>query len=162
MKGIKAAQTVIHDDTAAVILDTETTTPLSTAQKVAKEIHSTRDYKTAVLSAFDALSQPSEYQERKLLKAELGDLKPVACIDYQGKEHGLLAASKVIDSSTSPQKNSRYIFLAITPKKKKRNHSWVETETNPSPSIRSVVLDSPYKNVLSKANIIELDESSNF
>lgn len=38
----------------------------------------------------------------------------------------------------------------------------METETNPSPSIRSVVLDSPYKNLLSKANYIELDHESSF
>ncbi|KAI9365093.1 hypothetical protein BD770DRAFT_406359 [Pilaira anomala] len=116
---------VDNDDTVAVILDTEITTPLSTAQEVVKEIHSTRDYKTAVLSAFDALSQPSEDQEKKLLIAELGDIKPVAYIDYKGKEHSLLAASKVIDSLTSSQKKEKQpLFLAITPKK--RNHSWLE------------------------------------
>jgi hypothetical protein len=95
-------------------------------------------------------------KRKKLLIAELGVLKPVAYIDHQGKEHSLLAASKVIDSLTSSQKKEKQpLCLAITPKK--RNHSGEEIETNPSPSIRNVVLDSPYKNLLSKAKHIELD-----
>ncbi|KAI7866008.1 hypothetical protein BDF14DRAFT_1698109, partial [Spinellus fusiger] len=103
------------------------------------------------------LSQPSEDQEKKLLIAELGDLKPVAYIDHQGKEHSLLAASKVIDSLISSQKiENQPLFLAITPKK--RNHSGEEIETNLSPLIRNVVLDNPYKNLLSKAK--QLPQSS--
>lgn len=108
---------VDNDDTVAVVLDTELTTPLSTAQEIVKETYCTRDYRTAVLSAIDALSQPYEDQEKKLLIAELGGLKPVAYIDHQGKKYSLLAASKVIDSLTSQKKEKRPSFLAITPKK---------------------------------------------
>ncbi|KAI7903287.1 uncharacterized protein BX663DRAFT_486017 [Cokeromyces recurvatus] len=46
-------------------------------------------------------------KEKKRLIAGLGDLKPVAYIDHEGKEHSLLAASKVIDSLTSSQKKKR-------------------------------------------------------
>jgi hypothetical protein len=64
-------------------------------------------------------------KRKKLLIAELGVLKPVAYIDHQGKEHSLLAASKVIDSLTSSQKKEKQpLCLAITPKK--RNHSGEE------------------------------------
>ncbi|KAL7335523.1 hypothetical protein PS15p_200983 [Mucor circinelloides] len=54
-----------------------------------------------------------------LLIAELGDLKPVAYIDHQGKEYGLLAASKVIDSLTS-QKNNRHSL----PSHQKKESLW--------------------------------------
>ncbi|KAI7903286.1 uncharacterized protein BX663DRAFT_434041 [Cokeromyces recurvatus] len=83
-------------------------------------------------------------KEKKRLIAGLGDLKPVAYIDHEGKEHSLLAASKVIDSLTSSQKkkerkrkNSRYSLPLH--QKKKRNNFGEEIETNPSPSIRNVI-----------------------
>ncbi|KAI7895220.1 uncharacterized protein EV154DRAFT_559636 [Mucor mucedo] len=126
---------VDNDDTVAVILDTAMVTPLSAAPEVVKDSYSTRDYTTAVLSAFDALSQTSEDKHKKLLIAELGDLKPVAYIDHQANEQNLLAHSNVID----------------------KNHSGEDIETNMSPTIRNVLLNSPYKKLLSKANYIELD-----
>lgn len=113
---------VDNDDTVAVILDTAMVTPLSTAPEVVKDSYSTRDYTTAVLSAFDALSQSSEDKEKKLLIAELGDLKPVAYIDHQANEQNLLAHSNVIDKLTSSHTNENPpLFLAITQKKKKKS-----------------------------------------
>ena len=67
-----------------------------------------------------------------------------------------IIASKVINSLTSSQKKEKQpLFLAITPKK--GTILGEEIEINPSPSIRNVILDSPYKNLLSKAKYIELD-----
>ncbi|CAO3699589.1 unnamed protein product [Rhizopus stolonifer] len=105
---------VDDNDTVTVILDIEITTSLSTAQEIAKEIPNIRDYKTA----FDALTQPSKDQEKKLLIAELGNSKPIAYIDHEGKEHNLLTASKVTDSLILSQKEEEPLFVAITPKKK--------------------------------------------
>jgi hypothetical protein len=51
----------------------------------------------------------------------LGDLKPVAYIDHQGKEHSLLAASKVIDSLTSSQKKRKTAVIPRHHTKKKES-----------------------------------------
>lgn len=118
-KGTKSSKSrrIVVNDTPKVTSNNEIATPLSIAVQ-----ESTCDFKTAVLSAFDALTQPSKDQEKKLLIAELGDLKPIAFIDHEGKEYNLLAASKVIDNLIlSQKKEERPMFAAINPRKRKHS-----------------------------------------
>lgn len=78
------------DDTVHVALGIVTIT-LSIQEK--EEHNNTRHgYKTAILSAFNALNQPDrdrEKKKKKTLIAQLEELEPMAYIDREGKEHDL-------------------------------------------------------------------------
>ncbi|KAG2227822.1 hypothetical protein INT45_002060 [Circinella minor] len=105
------------DDTVHVALDTMATSP-SIQEK--EEKNTRHDYKTAVLSAFNALNETDKNKNKKKLIAQLGELDPMAYIDDVGKEHNLLAAPEVIQNVIASQEKKISPSFFIVPKKRKK------------------------------------------
>ncbi|KAG2227805.1 hypothetical protein INT45_002043 [Circinella minor] len=142
------------DDTVHVALDTMATSP--SMEEKEEEKNTRHDYKTAILSAFNALDKIDEDKEKKSLIAQLGELEPVAYVDNKGKEHNLLAASEVIQDVVASQEEEQAPSFFIVPKKRKK-----PMEDDPSeiflPSIRNIILDSQYRRILAKSSYVEVD-----
>lgn len=107
-----------NDDAVHAALDIMTT--ISSTQEKEEENNTRHDYKTAVLSAFNALNQPDKDQEKKSLIAKLGELEPIAYIDHEGKEHNLLAAPEVIQNVMASQEKDTLPSFSIVPQKRKK------------------------------------------
>lgn len=74
------------DDAVNVVLNTQTTSSTQPKNQTKNEYNIKRhDYKTSILSAFDALHQSEKEQKQKMLVAELGDLEPVVYVDHKGE-----------------------------------------------------------------------------
>ena len=113
---------LVEDDAVNVILDV-TATPSQPKDQTKDENNDKRhDYKTSVLSAFDALQQPEKDQEKKLLIAELGDLEPVVYVDPEGEEHHLLATAKVIGKLMTAEEGNQPSPPIFVPKKRKKEY----------------------------------------
>ncbi|KAI7900233.1 uncharacterized protein BX663DRAFT_517987 [Cokeromyces recurvatus] len=145
------------DDTLQVALDIMTT--ISFIQEKEEENKTRHDYKTAVLSAFNALNRTDKDREKtkkKTLIAQLGELEPLAYIDHKGEEHNLLTASEVIRNVVVSQKKDLSPSFLIVSKKRK-----VFMGDGPPEVfllfIHNIILDSHYRNQLSKSNYVELD-----
>lgn len=113
-----------NEDTVQVALEITTTT--SSTQKKDKENKKSHDYKTAILSAFNAINETDKDREKKTLIAQLGELEPIAYIDHEGKEHDLLAAPEVIKNLVTSQEKDQSSSFFIVPKKRKIPYSEME------------------------------------
>lgn len=107
------------DDAVNVALNTQTMSSQPKDQTKNEHNIKRHDYKTSVLSAFDALHQPEKEQEKKMLVAELGDLEPVIYVDHKGEEHYLLAAPKVIGNMMTLEAENKPSSPIFIPKKRK-------------------------------------------
>lgn len=106
------------DDAVHASLDIMTTT--SSTQEKEEENNTRHDYKTAVLSASNALNQLDKDQEKESLIAKLGELEPIAYIDHEGNEHNLLAAPEVIQNVMASQEKDPLPSFSIVPQKRKK------------------------------------------
>ena len=93
--------------------------------------------------------------------AELGKLKPIACIDHEGKKHNLLAAPEVIQNVMASQEKNPLSSFSIVPQKRKKLTEDYLPEV-PFPSIRNIILNSQCKSLLFKSNYIEIDHQIAF
>lgn len=143
------------DDAVNVSLNVKTTL-LRPKDQTENETNTKQyEYKTSVLSAFDALQQSEKEQEEKLLIAELGDLEPVVYVDCKGKEHHLLAAPKVISRMMTLEVENQSSSIIFIPKKRKQADEDSQPHL-PLCSLRNVILNSHCKALLA-SNYIELD-----
>jgi hypothetical protein len=100
-------------------------------------------------------------ERKKILIAKLGELKPIACIDHEGKEHNLLAAPEVIQNVVASQEKNPLSSFSIVPQKRKKLTEDYLPEV-PFPSIRNIILNSQCRSLLLKSNYIEIDHQVAF
>ena len=93
--------------------------------------------------------------------AELGEPKPIACIDHEGKKHNLLAAPEVIQNVMASQEKNPLSSFSIVPQKRKKLTKDYPPEV-PFPSICNIILDSQCRSLLLKSNYIEIDHQIAF
>ncbi|CEG75152.1 hypothetical protein RMATCC62417_10249 [Rhizopus microsporus] len=125
---------LVEDDAVNVILDVKTTPSQPKDQTKGENNIKRYDYKTSVLSAFNALQQPEKEQEKKLLIAELGELEPVVYVDREGEEHHLLAAPKVISNMMTLEAENQPSSFIFIPKKRKK----IDEDSQPDLLSRSI------------------------